>query len=239
MANAGTGAAPTLAYLRYKTGNQWTTKKEIYNKKVVARREFLDGRSPIQALYDEIRAGDFIFNVMVSSDGALQLNAKIKSEKSNLAHRHAVKFMKPLVKKLLDLYNNSIDMDDGDECTGLFRTSFGVPCRHEIKRRIKENGRFYIGDIHRQWHLVAPPVVQPVAVAAEPCSSPRKSLMRTLEKRLYEADDDHVAVVMARLDEASQAPLQSLSNPVVVTRKSGPPAGSTNNKANQRENSLF
>ncbi|KAI9910414.1 hypothetical protein PsorP6_010321 [Peronosclerospora sorghi] len=40
--------------------------------KVVARREFLDGRSPIQALYDEIRAGDFIFNVMVASDGTLR-----------------------------------------------------------------------------------------------------------------------------------------------------------------------
>ncbi|KAI9912094.1 hypothetical protein PsorP6_009463 [Peronosclerospora sorghi] len=39
---------------------------------VVARREFLDGRSPIPALYDEIRAGDFIFNVMVASDGALR-----------------------------------------------------------------------------------------------------------------------------------------------------------------------
>ncbi|KAI9919478.1 hypothetical protein PsorP6_017781 [Peronosclerospora sorghi] len=97
-------------------------------------------------------------------------------------------------------------MDDGDEYTGLFRASFVVPCRHEIKRRIKENGRFHIGNIHRQWHLVAPPVVQPVAVAAEPCYSPRKSLIRTLEQRFYEADDDQVAVVMTRLDEASQAP---------------------------------
>ncbi|KAI9905798.1 hypothetical protein PsorP6_013511 [Peronosclerospora sorghi] len=154
--------------------------------------------------------------------------------------------MKPLVKKVskhaldkfLAQYNNSIDMDDGDAFTGLFRSSFGVPCRHEIKRRIKENGRFHIGDIHRQWHLVAPPVVQPVAVAAEPCSSPRNSLMRTIEQRLYEADDDHVPVVMERLDEASQAPLQSLSNTVVVTRKCGRPAGSTNNKAKGKIHSL-
>ncbi|KAH6572644.1 hypothetical protein BASA62_003290 [Batrachochytrium salamandrivorans] len=63
LASSGTGAAPTLAYLRDKTGNQWTTRKEIYNEKVVARAEFLDGRSPIQALYDEICSGDFIFNV--------------------------------------------------------------------------------------------------------------------------------------------------------------------------------
>ncbi|KAH6581332.1 hypothetical protein BASA61_009128 [Batrachochytrium salamandrivorans] len=43
LASSGTGAAPTLAYLRDKTGNQWTTRKEIYNEKVVARAEFLDG----------------------------------------------------------------------------------------------------------------------------------------------------------------------------------------------------
>ncbi|KAH6570842.1 hypothetical protein BASA62_004128 [Batrachochytrium salamandrivorans] len=71
LASSGTGAAPTLAYLRDKTGNQWTTRKEIYNEKVVARAEFLDGRSPIQALYDEICSGDFIFNAMVDSNGAL------------------------------------------------------------------------------------------------------------------------------------------------------------------------
>ncbi|KAH6570904.1 hypothetical protein BASA50_003117 [Batrachochytrium salamandrivorans] len=41
LASSGTGAAPTLAYLRDKTGNQWTTRKEIYNEKVVARAEFL------------------------------------------------------------------------------------------------------------------------------------------------------------------------------------------------------
>ncbi|KAI9905355.1 hypothetical protein PsorP6_013789 [Peronosclerospora sorghi] len=131
-----------------------------------------------------------------------ELYAKIKSDKSTLAHRHADEFMKPLVKKvskhaldkLLEQYNNYIDMDDGDKCKGLFRASFGVPCRHDIKRRIKDNGRFHISDIHRQWHLVAPPLVQPVDIAAEPCSSPRKSLMRTLEQRFYEADDDHVAV---------------------------------------------
>ncbi|KAH6571511.1 hypothetical protein BASA50_003507 [Batrachochytrium salamandrivorans] len=77
-------------------------------------------------------------------------------EKSTLAHRHSVDFMKSLVKKvskhaldkMLDQYKKLIDMDDSDECTGLFRTSVGVPCRHEIKRHIEENRRFNIDDIH-------------------------------------------------------------------------------------------
>ncbi|KAH9275984.1 hypothetical protein BASA83_001254 [Batrachochytrium salamandrivorans] len=139
-------------------------------------------------------------------------------EKSTLAHRYSLDFMKSLVKKIskhaldkmLDQYKKLADMDDSDECTGLFRTSVGVPCRHEIKRRIEENGRFNIDDIHCQWHLHVPPAVLPVAAT----------------------------VVMARLDEASQRSLQPLSNPELATKR-GRPAGSTKRKAIQREKSLF
>ena len=477
MANAGTGAASTLAYLREKTRNQWTTKKEIHNEKVVARAEFLDGRSPIQALYDEISTGDFIFNSKVNSNGSIsglffchqksadlarrfnvvfvmdctyktnrfgmpllnivgitatnstfnagfaficneieamyvwalqsfefvtkpsiivtdrelalmsaiaivfpstknllciwhvnknilayattkfastddtnaymddwnqllyssseldfeanwatfqmkwrpshdalvqyvyetwlihkdkivrywtgrfphfgmtstsriegnhyvvkrvlgivnndlltvfkkirllldtqltELNTKMEYDKSTQAHRHALEFMRPLVKKiskhaldkLLEQYKKVIDNNYGDECTGLFRSSFGVPCCHDILRCIQRNERFHLEDIHCQWHLIACSMVQHASIA-KPCLSPRKRLMRKIEQRLYETDDDQVVVLMTRLDEASQAPLQSLSNPVVVTRKRGRPAGSKNKKANQREKSLF
>ncbi|KAH6574818.1 hypothetical protein BASA60_005289 [Batrachochytrium salamandrivorans] len=167
-------------------------------------------------------------------------------EKSSLAHRHSLNFMKSLVKKIskhaldkmLDQYKKLADMDDSDECTGLFQTNIGVPCRHEIKRHIEENRRFNIDDIHCQWHLHAPPAVLPVAVRVEPFSSPRKNLMQSIKRRLYEADDDQAAVVMARLNEASQTPLQSLSNPELATKR-GRPAGSTKRKAIQREKSLF
>ncbi|KAH6567494.1 hypothetical protein BASA62_006072, partial [Batrachochytrium salamandrivorans] len=102
-------------------------------------------------------------------------------------------------------------MDDSDECTGLFQTSVGVPCRHEIKMHIEENRRFNIDDIHCQWHLHAPPAVLPVA-----------------------PNNDQVVVVMARLNEASQRSLQPLSNPELATKR-GRPAGSTKRKAIQRE----
>ncbi|KAH6600454.1 hypothetical protein BASA61_002273 [Batrachochytrium salamandrivorans] len=175
-----------------------------------------------------------------------ELNTKMELEKSSLAHRHSLDFMKSLVKKIskhaldkmLDQYKKLADMDDSDECTGLFQTSIGVPCRHEIKRRIEENRRFNIDDIHCQWHLHAPPAVLPVAVRVEPFSSPRKNLMQSIKRRLYEADDDQAAVVMARLNEASQTPLQPLSNPELATKR-GRPAGSTKRKAIQREKSLF
>ncbi|KAH6564406.1 hypothetical protein BASA61_006877 [Batrachochytrium salamandrivorans] len=62
--------------------------------------------------------------------------------------------------------------------------------------------------------------------------------MQSIKRRLYEADDDQAAVVMARLDEASQRSLQPLSNPALATKR-GRPAGSTKRKASQREKSLF
>ncbi|KAH6577175.1 hypothetical protein BASA50_007258 [Batrachochytrium salamandrivorans] len=62
--------------------------------------------------------------------------------------------------------------------------------------------------------------------------------MQSIKLRLYKADDDQVAVVMARLDEASQKPLQPLSNPELATKR-GRPAGSTKRKAIQREKPLF
>ncbi|KAH6601146.1 hypothetical protein BASA50_001824 [Batrachochytrium salamandrivorans] len=103
---------------------------------------------------------------------------------------------------------------------GLFSNkSVGVACRHEIKRRIEKNRRFNIDDIHCQWHLHAPPAVLHVAVHVKTYSFPGKSLMQSIKPRLYKADNDQAAVVMARLDEASQTLLQSLSNSALATKR--------------------
>jgi hypothetical protein len=41
------------------------------NEKALARRDFLDGRTPIQALYEEISAGEFIYDYKADADGSL------------------------------------------------------------------------------------------------------------------------------------------------------------------------
>ncbi|KAH6584208.1 hypothetical protein BASA61_007606 [Batrachochytrium salamandrivorans] len=46
--------------------------------------------------------------------------------------------------------------------------------------------------------------------------------MQSIKSRLYEADDDQTTVVMARLGEASQRSLQSLSNPALGTKRGHP-----------------
>ena len=100
MENAGTGAAPILAYLKEKTANQWTTIKEIYNKKVVARSKFLDGCSLIQALYNKIYAGNFIFNVKVGSDGSISGLFFCHEKSADLAKRFNVVFVMDCTYKM-------------------------------------------------------------------------------------------------------------------------------------------
>ncbi|KAH6587617.1 hypothetical protein BASA50_011221 [Batrachochytrium salamandrivorans] len=53
----------------------------------------------------------------------------------------------------------------------------------------------------------------------KPCSSPRKSLMQSIKPKLYKADGDQAAVVMARLDEAGQTSLQSPSSSALATKR--------------------
>ncbi|KAH6588176.1 hypothetical protein BASA50_010874 [Batrachochytrium salamandrivorans] len=74
--------------------------------------------------------------------------------------------------------------------------SVEVPCRHEIKRRIEKNERFNIWRYSLSigicmHHLLLFPV-------AMPCGAmfvPRKSLVQFIKLRLYEVDDDQVALL--------------------------------------------
>ncbi|KAJ1500163.1 hypothetical protein HMI56_003988 [Coelomomyces lativittatus] len=118
---------------------------------------------------------------------------------------------------------------------------FGIPCQHEIKHCIEDNLRFHTNDIHSKWHFSAALVGESTplsTVTAELLHSPRKHLLKTLENRVYKADEDQLKVISARLYEASQTPLQTISNPDVVTKKHGQLAGSKN-RANPRDKLLF
>ncbi|KAH9254799.1 hypothetical protein BASA81_007219 [Batrachochytrium salamandrivorans] len=78
------------------------------------------------------------------------------------------------------------------------------------------------GDIHCQFALACATCCFCMLLChVEPCSSPRKSLMQSIKLKSYKADDDQVTVVMTRLDEASQTPLQSLSNQALAMRSVG------------------
>ncbi|KAH9270104.1 hypothetical protein BASA83_007779 [Batrachochytrium salamandrivorans] len=215
-------------------------------------------------MYDKIRAGDFIFNVMsfeivtqaiklfvTDQEFALVVTLDIvfpfaknlhlrngmstaifcfvylsskqafEDQMDYVSNQMAANSIKICIRqRWLEQYKKLVDMDDGDECTGTVRTSVGVPCHHEIKRRIEENGRFKIWRYSLSicicmHHLL----FLHVAMRIEPFSFQRKNLMQSIKLRLYEANDDQTAVVMARLDEASQTPLQLFSSSALATKR--------------------
>ncbi|KAH6601597.1 hypothetical protein BASA50_001455 [Batrachochytrium salamandrivorans] len=125
-------------------------------------------------------------------------------EKSSLAHRHSVDLMKPLVKKvskhaldkMLEQYKKLADMDDSDECTRTVLNEVleflaATKSRGALKRIGDSTLTIFIVNGTCMHHLL----VLPVAVRVEPFSSPRKSLMQSIKRRLYEADDDQVALL--------------------------------------------
>jgi hypothetical protein len=52
--------------------------------------------------------------------------------------------------KVLDQEKMILAMDNDDVCSGSFRLTFGIPCKHEIKRIISEGSRLNIEDFHAQ-----------------------------------------------------------------------------------------
>ena len=71
MAESGASTSSTLSYLKANTGNEWSTRKEINNQKLVSRKNFLAGRTPIQALYKLISSGSYIFDMKTDGNGSL------------------------------------------------------------------------------------------------------------------------------------------------------------------------
>jgi Zinc knuckle len=176
-----------------------------------------------------------------------ELNAQMESEKNVVAHRHTMPFMKPLLKriskfaldKMLDQHRQSLDMSEEDACTSIFQQSYGIPCKHDIKRRIAEGRRFELSDIHVQWHLERNPYSNAASrVSSEAPLSPRQRQLKALQDRLYSLEDDEVPTFLSQLKCITESPATVLLNPEPVTRKRGRPAGSTN-RANQRDKSEF
>ncbi|KAI9908044.1 hypothetical protein PsorP6_016275 [Peronosclerospora sorghi] len=45
------------------------------------------------------------------------------------------------------------DLDNEAECSGVFTTTWGLPCAHTIESRKQSGGILHMGDFHDQWHL--------------------------------------------------------------------------------------
>jgi hypothetical protein len=62
---------PCHIYLKKNTRIEWSTCRAVNNEKVAARKQLLAIRSPIPALYYNITAGEFIFDLKTNDVGSL------------------------------------------------------------------------------------------------------------------------------------------------------------------------
>jgi hypothetical protein len=226
----------------------WTNQYLHFGTTSTSRGE---GNHFVVKRYLKIANGDMLM-VLNNLERLLQtqftdLNAASESEKLVIAHRHNLPFMHPLVKnisqfaldKMLRQHQEISPASYDEECTGMFRKTYGIPCKHEIRVKILEGGQFSIGDFHPQWHLMDNPLFHiDQTVSNVPTLSPRRKELQLLREMLYAIDDDQVPTLLARLKETRDAPADAISNPLPSTRKRGRPAGPTN-RANQRDRSQF
>ncbi|TPX46103.1 hypothetical protein CcCBS67573_g10334 [Chytriomyces confervae] len=85
LVDAGSSTSSILTYLKDKFENQWTTRKEISNEKAAARKQFLGSQSPIQALYDIVSGGGFIYKLKVDASGSVNSLFFVHESSANLA----------------------------------------------------------------------------------------------------------------------------------------------------------
>ena len=172
-----------------------------------------------------------------------ELNASMESEKLVVEHRHKLHALGDLVKKvshfaldkLLEQYKKI--GKDQEDCTGTFRSTYGLPCSHDIMAKIHQGLRIALADVHPQWHLERNPLFNEAVAMAQPLS-PRSRTLQLVDEKIRSSSAETAPTLLARLQETCEEPIPSLSSPAAVMRKRGCPAGSKK-RSNQRDKSYF
>jgi hypothetical protein len=127
------------------------------------------------------------------------LKAVLESKKLVVAHRHNLPFMPPLIKNIFQFALDKIIRQPQEvsrasyveEFTGMFRKTYGIPCKHDIRVEIIEGGQFNIGDFHPQWHLMDNPLFCIDHTFSKlPTLSSRRKELQLRQEMLYAINDD-------------------------------------------------
>ena len=90
-----------------------------------------------------------------------ELKTDLARQTAMIKHRHSVALLKPLLQQVsqwaLDrMYGQLKHLKRWDlgNCSGHFRASFGLPCKHELKRHLLDRTTVELDNVHYQWHIV-------------------------------------------------------------------------------------
>ena len=170
--------------------------------------------------------------------------SEIYRESMIVNNRHRLDVFQNLIYKvsqyaLNKLYEQFLMIDLSMQptvCTGKFRKTFGIPCKHEIRDSIECGTPLALSDVHIQWHLQL--ILNEDTVENHQQDSPRKRLLAEMEEKLYRSDIV-AGSLMARLQDAVTTPFVQIMHPNAVTKKRGRPAGAKNKTNLTRDKSHF
>jgi hypothetical protein len=82
MAQSGVNTSQILTHLKLNSHNVLSTTSEIANERAAARKELLDGRTPIQALYDMLRCPQlgYTYDIKLGPGGNVESFIFLKRE---------------------------------------------------------------------------------------------------------------------------------------------------------------
>jgi hypothetical protein len=93
LSQSGVSNSQILTFLKKNTENIFSTTREIANEKAKARAEYLKGRTPAHALYDELSKSDYVFELEVDDDGRIEKLFFIKRILIQLIRRFGTTFL--------------------------------------------------------------------------------------------------------------------------------------------------
>jgi hypothetical protein len=93
MSAAGCNAAEIVSFIKSNSSNQYVTRQEIYNQQSLNRRAFLAGRSPIQALVDQVQALNYVYEIKCGINGEVTGFFFCHRESVALARRYRTTFL--------------------------------------------------------------------------------------------------------------------------------------------------
>jgi hypothetical protein len=120
--------------------------------------------SNLKTVYDKIS--------ILLANQHVEFEAAIAHNQTHTPHTARHPFYAPLLSKvsnyalgkLWEQRHQLASPDPLPPCTGSFINTMGLPCAHEMRSRLADNGTLLLADIHPHWHLLPliPAVAEPL-----------------------------------------------------------------------------
>jgi hypothetical protein len=156
----------------------WTDQHLHFGHRVTSR---VEGAHSVLKSYLQVSTGDLhsVYEkiMLLLKNQHAEFDAAIEQNRTRTPHTARDPFYSALVGRISNyalgkLWEQKHRLTGPDillPCTQAFTKSMGMPCAHQMRTRLQENGVLLLEDIHRHWYLQLQPilVVEPLVLEPE------------------------------------------------------------------------